>query len=52
MIEKFPNTPDVEQVKERGLAAFSDMEFSGRDAHDSGNSTFINKEKRSNDCRS
>jgi len=25
MIEKFPNTPDVEQVKERGLAAFSDM---------------------------
>ena len=25
MIEKFRYTPDVEQVKERGLAAFSDM---------------------------
>jgi len=25
MIEKFPNTPDVEQVKERSPAAFSDM---------------------------
>jgi len=25
MIEKFPNAPDVEQLKERGLAAFGDM---------------------------
>jgi len=25
MIENYPNAPDVEKVKERGLAAFSDM---------------------------